>query len=146
MWLFKDVPYSDLEEDLGLGGGTLQVSLLYKFPILLLLLFSLPDYHTIWASTVCRCRVDLRKTNLSLSPVLDIVLTVELHFFISVSSSIKREYSIVTFDGNTWSSQGSEGKEIPATSVGFHLNVRKYLYVCSTSGKHNSSGIDSSRN
>lgn len=52
--------------------------------------------------------MDLRKTSLSLSPALDIVLTVELNFFVSVPSSIKLEYSIVTFDGNTWSSQPNE--------------------------------------
>lgn len=83
------MPCSNLEEALELGGGTLQVSLLYKFPILLWLLFSFPYYHASWASIMCRCRVDLRKTSLSLSPALDILLMVELLFFVSVSSSIK---------------------------------------------------------
>lgn len=94
-----------------IGGRQLaSISLIQISYIIIVIIFItiLPYYHAIWASTVCRCRVDLRKTSLSLSPALDIVLTVELNFFVSVPSSIKREYSIVTFDGNAWSSQPNE--------------------------------------
>lgn len=53
----------------------------HHYYLLPLLLFSLPYYLTIWASTMSRCKVDLGKTRPSLSLALHVLLTVELHFF-----------------------------------------------------------------